>query len=118
MNIPPFTLYGLLGCSHCEEAEKFLKVRNLPGMIMIANGDPIIDEGIKKVTQSEKAEYPVLVSRVNNQIEIVKGFQKDQYDRLAELHFSSVSPNSPNVFGSGQQSIAAPSSQTEVAKSA
>ena len=97
MSLPPFTLYGVVGNSDCELAEKFLRVRNVPGIIMLADGDPVIQEGIKKVTESEQAEYPVLISRVN-QVEVVKGFQEEQYERLVKAYFTSLNANTSSVF--------------------
>src|SRR5882757_5304318 len=41
IQLPAFTLYGLIGCPHCESAEKYLRVRNLPVNLVVANEDPI-----------------------------------------------------------------------------
>lgn len=113
MQLPPFTLYGLLGCSHCEQAEQFLRARNIPASLVIGNNDPIVAAGIKEVTGTD--EYPVLVSRISS--EVIKGFKPDQYERVAKIYFDSIRPSAPNIFGSGQQpgaEVAGP----EAAKSA
>lgn len=106
VTIPQFTLYGLLGCPHCSQAETFLRARNIPALLVIANNDPIIIKGIKEVTGQEN--YPVLWHRASN--EIVIGFNQEAYERLAKNHFDLVGANSSGLFGGGQQ----PSPQAQV----
>jgi glutaredoxin len=101
MNLPPFTLYGLVGCPHCEAAEKFLKVRSIAYWGMVANGDPIIEAGVKAIIGSP--DYPILVSRVEGKPKIVKGFKKETYERLVQLLYASADSSVSSLFGSGQQ---------------
>lgn len=99
MNIPAFTLYGLIGCQHCADSEKFLVSRGLMFNAVIANEDPIANAGIKQITGQE--EYPVLVYKLTK--EILKGFVREEYERVANDYYARVSASSPSIFGSGQQ---------------
>lgn len=101
LNNSAFTLYGLIGCPHCELAENFLRVRNMPGIIIPADGDPIIAAGVKELTGGN--EYPVLVSRLTN--EVIKGFVPETYERLAKLYFESISGSTQSIFSGGQQPV-------------
>jgi glutaredoxin len=114
MNLPAFTLYGLLGCPHCADSEAFLRTRNLSTTLIIANGDPIISEGIKKVTDQD--QYPVLFCRLNN--EIVRGFNQEAYERLANLYYSLSRPSIPSVFGNEQQFIPQNTEQNQTSQTA
>ncbi|SRR6266576_2765980 len=100
MNIPAFTLYGLIGCSHCADAEKFLVSHGLGFNIVIVNEDPIATTGIKQVTGEDAA--PVLVYKLTK--EILKGFVREDYERVANDYYSRVSASTPSIFGVGQQS--------------
>ncbi len=111
MNLPPFTLYGLLGCPHCAEAEAFLRTRSLSVVLIVANGDPIIHEGVKKVTDQE--QYPVLFCRLNS--EVVRGFNTEAYERLANLCYTLNRPGVLSVFGSEQQPVQEISNQSQTA---
>ena len=126
MNIAPFTLYGLIGCPHCQEADTFLRGRGLPTIIVMANDDPVVKEGVLAISRqlvrdeakvagkSEEEiaaavaavtdEYPVLVSRVTK--EVIKGFKKDQYERIVQTIFALNSASTASVFGSQQQPVA------------
>lgn len=97
MQIPPYTLYGLVGCPHCEAAEQFLRVRNLPVGLVIANEDPIADAGVKELTGGE--DYPVLVNKITKSI--LKGFDEGKYRELAEDFYARSGAGAPNVFGGG-----------------
>lgn len=94
--IPFFTLYGLIGCPHCEEAEKYLKVRGIPVHLVIANDDPVADQGIEKIFGIK--EYPVLVDKRLKQL--IKGFKKEEYERIADDFYSFASTNTGSVFSS------------------
>lgn len=100
--LPPFTLYGLQGCSHCRSAEQFLKMRGIPFIAMLANDDPIISAGVKQMTGGE--EYPVLVSRMDPK-EVISRFRPDEYERITKLFYSVNSSSAPSVFDSEQQSV-------------
>lgn len=99
--LPPFTLYGLIGCPHCASAERFLQSKLVPYIIVVANGDPVADSGIKKLFETEQAEYPVLVSRVTN--EVKKGFVEGEYERMVQDFISRNVAGASSVFGSEQQ---------------
>lgn len=114
MNLPPFTLYGLIGCPHCEQAEQFLRTRSIPALLMISNEDPIIAAGIKEVTGSD--EFPVLVSRLSS--EVIKGFKSEDYDRVTKIYFDSVSAGASGSVFAGQQPLAETANQSETAKTA
>lgn len=118
MNIPAFRLYGLLGCVHCENAERFLRERLVPAEFILATGDPIINEGVKKLTN--KDEFPILLYRPTK--EIVVGFKKEEYERLVTTFGTLVSASAPSAFGGRQQHIPAvpptPAATQDSAKSA
>jgi glutaredoxin len=125
MNIPPFTLYGLNGCPHCEQAYKFLQSRNLPTQVVEGSADPIAEEGVRwAVTEKYKAnppseeklaqwrkqgwkdgdpyltEFPTLVYKPNKSV--VLGFQQSEYERLAMAYYALNGASAPNVFIGGQ----------------
>jgi len=81
---------------------------------MIANGDPIISEGIKKVTEQE--QYPVLLCRASN--EIVKGFSKDSYERVVNLYYALSSASIPSIFGGEQQFVSQSATQAPTSQPA
>jgi glutaredoxin len=114
MNVPPFTLYGLMGCPSCSQAENFLKTRGMSFNIVVANDDPITHEGVKKVTGQE--QYPVLLYRPTK--EIVVGFKQEDYERLINSFYVIASANSPSVFGGGQQFIPQTPGQSQTSQSA
>ena len=99
MNVPAFTLYGLVNCPHCANAEMFLTGHGLTFNAVIANEDPIANAGVKQITGQE--EYPVLVYKLTK--EILKCFAREEYERVANDYFARVSASSPSIFGSGQQ---------------
>jgi glutaredoxin len=96
----PFRLYGLLGCQHCKAAEDFMRDKRLPCEIIIANNDPIIDDGVIARTGGKEARYPVLLSRITN--EIVAGWKPEDYERLDKAFAAQLSAGNPSVFGGGQ----------------
>lgn len=114
--LPPFRLYGLLGCPHCGLAEQFLRSQNLPTMIIAANDDPIAEAGVKWAMKQKNPElkddapavFPILVCTFGKQI--VEGFKEDEYRRLADawhiLSGTTASINGPSALdsvNSGQQ---------------
>lgn len=87
--MPALRLYGLQGCPHCEQALQFLTARKLPFDVVVANGDPVISEGIKALL-SQKAghpilldEYPLLVSQTTN--EVIVGWKPEEYERIGKI---------------------------------
>lgn len=106
ITLPHFTLYGLVGCPHCYQAETFLRVRNIPAFLIVSNNDPIIIKGVKEVTGQEN--YPVLWHRPTN--EIVIGFNQEVYERLAKNYFDGVSAGASGLFSGVQQ----PSTEAQV----
>lgn len=99
--VPMFRLYGLIGCPHCLEAESFLRNRQVPFLVNLGNGDPIIAAGIKEITKQEG--YPVLVVTFTNPIEIITGYKQEDYDRLARLYHQLAGAGAFAVPDSGQQ---------------
>jgi len=99
--LPPFRLYGLIGCPHCAEAETFLREKVVPTLVIIANDDIIAIEGIKAVTKKPEAAFPVLCCTFNN--EIIEGFKKDEYDRLVKAYHTLFSPSPSNLPAGEQQ---------------
>jgi len=99
--IPQFTLYGLIGCPHCQSAETFLRVRNIPALLIIANDDPIVQAGIKEITKQD--QYPVLIHKPSR--EVLVGYKPEDYERLAKNYFNSISSNVGSLFGSNQQPV-------------
>jgi len=109
MNIPAFTLYGLIGCPHCGEAETFLKTRNIPFSVVVANEDPIANAGVTQIVG--EGVYPALVYKVTK--EVLRGFVREDYERVIS-HFGSIlSASSPNVFSNGQQPIPQVTSESQ-----
>jgi len=104
--IPQFTLYGLIGCPHCFQAETFLRARSMPAFLIVSNNDPIIAKGVKEITGQEN--YPVLWHRLTN--EIVIGFNQEVYERLAKNYFDGVSAGASGLFSGVQQ----PSTEAQV----
>lgn len=100
MNIPAFTLYGLIGCHHCEEADNFLRSRNLPYNVVISNNDPIAEAGIKIVLKLEESTYPVLICKLSN--EVISGFKREEYERVASDYYTRTSASTSSIF-SGRQ---------------
>ncbi|SRR5258708_26840755 len=109
MNVPAFTLYGLIGCVHCAEAEKFLTSHGIIFNVVIANEDPIANAGVKQITEQEA--YPVLVYKLTK--EILKGFVREDYERVANDYYARVSASTQSIFGSGQQSVTQTSSENQ-----
>ena len=131
----PFTLYGLLGCPHCSEAEKFLRSRGIATILVIANDDPIAKEGVLAAgreaakakakaagaSETETAaaiaavvdEYPVLVSRLTK--EIIRGYKQEDYERLANIVFALNGSGAPSVFSGQQQPVTQAPVQTQAA---
>lgn len=103
ISIPPFVLYGLIGCSHCAEAENYLKRAGVPFSVFVANEDPIADEGIKKLSGREQSTYPVLLYKLTK--EIVVEYKPEEYERLVKDFYSRLSASTPSVFGSEQQPV-------------
>lgn len=101
IQLPPFTLYGLLGCPHCAQAEQYLRVRGIPVNLVVANDDPIADAGIKAVLKEELAQYPVLVNRITKSLQT--GFDEGKYRELTDAYFNLAGAGAPNFFGGGQQ---------------
>ena len=94
----PFRLYSLFGCPHCEEALKFLidkcVINGQFGFQSLAvNQDPIAMAGVRAVTGKE--EFPVLMSFITN--EVIKGFNKEEYERLARVFNDMFRTGAPNV---------------------
>lgn len=112
MNIPAFTLYGLIGCPHCADAEKFLLSHGLGFNIVIVNEDPIATTGIKQITGEDAA--PVLVYKLTK--EILKGFVREDYERVANDYYARVSASAPSIFGSGQQLVPQASSESKASE--
>jgi glutaredoxin len=104
MNIVPFILYGLVGCPTCAQAEEYLRKVGVPFAVFVVNGDPIADEGIKKITGKEVAEYPVLLYKATK--ELVVGYKPEDYERLAKSFYTLVGTSTPSVFDSQQQPVA------------
>ena len=111
MNIPPFVLYGLMGCPNCASAENYIRKIGVPASLNICNGDPICAAGIEKITG--KNEYPVLVYRPSK--EIIVGFQPEAYERLARNFYSLHSSSVPSVFGGEEFTVTQAPQQAEAA---
>lgn len=112
-NVIPFVLYGLVGCPHCVEAEKFLRSRGLPTQLIVANEDPVADAGAKANNRQHPgtAEYPILVSKLTKEIKV--GYVLEDYERIANAFFTIVSSSAPSLFGGEQQSVPQAPVQTE-----
>lgn len=109
ISIPAFTLYGLVGCQHCSEAEMFLRTKRLPFILVLANSDPVADLGVRQLTG--KDEYPVLIYKPTK--EYVVGFKQDQYERLANAFDTLIGANAVSVFGSQQQPVGQTTQSTQ-----
>lgn len=87
MLLPPFRLYGLIGCPHCISAEEFLRGRQCPVITIVANDDPIALAGVKALTN--EPNYPVLCYTPEK--EIIKGFNEGEYERLVKDYRAKLS---------------------------
>ena len=97
MDFIAFRLYGNPGCPACEAAaRKFIEAK-VPALMIGVENDPIINEGIRAVTRDEETRVPVLVSFLNNPIEVIQGFKEGEYDRLLSLYRSRVGSVAPSV---------------------
>ena len=111
IQVPPFTLYGLLGCPHCAQAEQYLRVRGIPVNLVVANEDPIADAGVKAILNESQAQYPVLVNRISKSIQ--KGFDEGKFRELTDSYFALAGAGAPNFFGGGQLAQSENPVQTE-----
>lgn len=102
-----FRLYGQRGCSHCAEAEQYLRENLIPAELYVVGNDPIILAGIKQVTGLEQAPVPVLVSFVPGNEGIVAGFEREKYAKLADAYRSYVGANAPSLFGAAGEPLRA-----------
>ena len=108
--LPPFRLYGLIGCPHCVEAETYLRTQNVPAILIVANDDPIAQAGVEKVTGA--SEYPVLCCTLDNSI--VRGFNRVEFERLSKLYHSQLGISvSDGVGGEQQPSVPAPTTSPQ-----
>ena len=110
--IPPFRLYGLIGCPHCVQAEQFFRTENIPVMVIVGNDDPIAEAGVRWAMQVKNpsipsdapAVFPMLVCTFGKQI--IEGWKEDEYRKLADAYrvlFNSASAS--DAASSGQQLV-------------
>ena len=78
-------LYGNPGCPFCHLAANFLEQSGLKAQTVIAATDPIITEGVIKVTGTSPASYPVLVV-FDKEVEVILGWRPDDYARVAKAY--------------------------------
>lgn len=101
LTLPPFRLYGLVGCRHCMDAEVFMREKAVPVEMIVCNDDPIIQAGIQAHTKQEG--YPVLLCRQSH--EIITGFQPETYERVVRAYLAVVSASPAGVFSGGQLAV-------------
>ncbi|SRR6266404_596879 len=99
--LPPFRLYGLIGCPHCVQAEQLFRTEGLPVLVVIGNDDPIAEAGVKAVTGKSEANFPMLVCTFGKQI--VEGFKEDEYRKLFDAYRILFNSPRPSVEASGGQ---------------
>lgn len=99
--LPPFRLYGQVGCPHCVEAQNFLLKENLPYLVVVTNDDPVADAGLRAFSKTGEPKVPLLVCTFSKQI--VEGFPNDEYRKLADAYNTLFRPSTPNVSAGEQQ---------------
>lgn len=115
MMLPPFRLYGLVGCPHCMTAEAFLRSRQCPVITVISNDDPIATAGVTAVTGA--AEFPVLCYTPNK--EVLKGFIEGEYERLVADYRTRLSAGAFDIpTGAEQSGAETPAAPAEAATGA
>jgi glutaredoxin len=97
----PFRLFGLIGCPHCVDAEKYLREKFIPADLIVSNDDPVIAEGVKLIGKTSEPQFPVLLYRPTK--ELIVGFKPEEYERVISHYSSLVRTSAPNTFGGGQQ---------------
>jgi len=85
-----FRLYGIQGCQFCHRAEAFFIFKGIPCQSILSNDDPIVTEGVKAVTGGNN--FPVLVANLGDGVEVVKGLNEGEYNRLAEAYLAQRGP--------------------------
>src|SRR5579859_7270179 len=96
--LPPFRLYGLLGCPHCVQAEAYLRSKQCPVITVISNDDPIATAGVTSVTGSP--DFPVLCYIPSK--EVIKGFNEGEYERLVRAYRTALSAGAFDLPVSGE----------------
>lgn len=106
----PFRLYSLEGCPHCVQAKQFLSANNVMGDEVLggqvgipASADPVIEQGLLKLTGS--LNYPVLVVRLTQPIEVIVGFKPEEYKRVVEAYHQIYSSSASSVLVDGKSIV-------------
>lgn len=110
----PIRLFGLENCSFCEKARSFLIASQVSFDAILSNGDPIITEGVIKLTG--KNEFPVLLSRITN--EIITGWKPEEYERVVKVYRALYGAGASNLSVDGKpvvQETPVPSAPAESA---
>lgn len=94
----PFRVYSLENCVFCKQAVAFLKSQGVPGEAIFSDNDPIITEGVVKLTG--KNEFPVLLSRLTN--EIITGWKQEEYERVAKVYRALYGASASNLSVDGK----------------
>lgn len=111
INLPPFRLYGLMGCPHCLNAERFLRSRQCPVIVVIANDDPIALAGVQAAAGT--SDFPVLCYTPEKTI--IKGFNEGEYGRVVQDYRARLSaglfdvPTGEQLIGPQAEAPLAPS---------
>ena len=94
----PFRLYSLENCPYCSQAKQFLMQNRVQGDEVIADKDPIIEQGAIKLTG--KPNFPILVCRLTN--EIITGWKQDEYERVLKAYTALYGASTSNLSVDGK----------------
>ena len=108
-------VYGNPGCPFCERVEKFLLIEGVPTQFIVVGGDPLIGEGIKKLTGQDQVTVPVLVSFLPDFQEIIFGWRENDYVRFADAFSKLRRQRALTVANQAVEPVSAPESEVVAA---
>lgn len=100
----PFRLYSLENCPYCSMAKQFLMQNKVQGDEVVADKDPIIEQGAIKLTG--KSNFPILVCRLTN--EIITGWKEDEYKRVVATYNALYGTATSNLSVDGKPVVQEP----------
>lgn len=84
-------MYVQRGCQHCEAAKTFFEVRKISVEVIEIGFDPILQAGIRSLTNGGNFQVPLTVSFLTQ--EVVAGNDVVQLQRIADS-FGTVASDS------------------------
>jgi len=94
--VEKFRMYVAKGCPHCEAALTFLKNKNLSVEVIEVGFDPILQAGMRAMSNNQGLPLPVTVSFATQ--EVIIGNDSAQLERIASAALSNgASASNPAV---------------------